>query len=161
MILKPGFPGQTVLTNLSVAKTVTRQHRDGSWSFLVPRFFNGGTIIGGTKEPQDWRSEPDLSTRNQLLAAGLALKPYAQPIASQDGAKGADTVGIISDIVGRRPTREGGMCLEVESRDVADRDTARGGRTGWVIHAYGAGGRGFEMSWGVAEEVTEMAMTLL
>lgn len=47
--------------------------------------------------------------------------------------------------MGRRPAREGGLRLEVEG--VAD------GKT--VVHAYGAGGRGFELSVGVAEDVVD------
>ncbi|CCF41970.1 hypothetical protein CH063_12090 [Colletotrichum higginsianum] len=46
--------GQTcAVANYSPA-TVTRQNADGSWSFCVPRNFDGGTIVGGTKEPDNW-----------------------------------------------------------------------------------------------------------
>jgi hypothetical protein len=58
---------------------------------------------------------------------------------------------VIRDIVGRRPARHGGLRLEVETLP-DDRE---------VIHAYGAGGRGFELSWGIAEEVSKMARTSL
>lgn len=27
-----------------------------------------------------------------------------------------------------------------------------------VVHAYGAGGRGYELSWGVAEDVTQLML---
>lgn len=53
---------------------------------------------------------------------------------------------MIRDIVGRRPAREGGMRIEIER--IAD------GKT--VVHAYGAGGRGFELSVGVAEDVVDL-----
>jgi len=53
---------------------------------------------------------------------------------------------VIRDIVGRRPAREGGMRIEIER--IAD------GKT--VVHAYGAGGRGFELSVGVAEDVVDL-----
>jgi D-amino-acid oxidase len=56
---------------------------------------------------------------------------------------------VIRDIVGRRPTREGGMRLEVEK--VEGEPVGRK-----IVHAYGAGGRGYELSWGVAEEVVNM-----
>lgn len=48
--------------------------------------------------------------------------------------------------MGRRPAREGGMRIEVE--ELAN------GRA--VVHAYGAGGRGFELSRGVAEDTTAL-----
>lgn len=50
---------------------------------------------------------------------------------------------VIRDIVGRRPARDGGMRIEAER--------APDGRT--VVHAYGAAGRGYEISRGVAEDV--------
>lgn len=57
---------------------------------------------------------------------------------------------VITDIVGRRPTREGGMRIEVEYQNVGY------SRDGPVVHAYGAGGRGFEISVGVAQEVCDL-----
>jgi hypothetical protein len=30
-----------------------------------------------------------------------------------------------------------------------------------VVHAYGAGGRGYELSWGVANEVADLARKIL
>ncbi|POR34772.1 D-amino-acid oxidase [Tolypocladium paradoxum] len=156
------FPtrGQTVATNLSdITKTVTKQNKDGSWSFLIPRFFSGGTIVGGTKEPGDWRTEPDVATRNRLLAAGLTIEPYAHKNTSRDKAESPKNVNAVSDIVGRRPTREGGMRLEVEERALVQHN--RESTTGCVVHAYGAGGRGYEMCWGVANEVVELAESLL
>ncbi|KAJ6439784.1 FAD dependent oxidoreductase superfamily [Purpureocillium lavendulum] len=156
------FPtrGQTVVSNLShVTKTVTRQSKDGSWSFLIPRFFNGGTIVGGTKEPGDWRSEADVPTRKRLLSAGLTLEPYAHDGPPRSAAETAADCKVIADVVGRRPTREGGMRLEVEERSWVrfGKDPTRG----QVVHAYGAGGRGYEISWGVASEVADLAMPLL
>lgn len=147
-----------MVTNLSaITKTVTKQNKDGSWSFLIPRFFNGGTIVGGTKEPGGWRTEPAVETRNRLLAAGLMIEPYAHD-APRSNAASLENVKVVSDIVGRRPTREGGMRLEVEERAVVQHNRATTGR---VIHAYGAGGRGYEISWGVANEVAGLAGSLL
>lgn len=53
---------------------------------------------------------------------------------------------MIRDIVGRRPAREGGVRIEVEK--VGE------GRT--IVHGYGAAGRGYEISWGVAEDVVSL-----
>ena len=59
---------------------------------------------------------------------------------------------VLGDIVGRRPAREGGMRVETEgvSLEVARNRTEEKKRV--VVHAYGAGGRGYELSWGVAQE---------
>lgn len=152
--------GQTVVTNLTdVQKTVTKQNKDGTWSFLIPRFFNGGTIVGGTKEPGDWRSTPCLPTRHKLLQGGLQIEPLSHGDGKIAPQKAMTDVKVISDVVGRRPTRVGGMRLEVEERPVAQ--GLNGNIQRCVIHAYGAGGRGYEISWGVANEVVALAVPLL
>ncbi|KPM40239.1 hypothetical protein AK830_g6342 [Neonectria ditissima] len=144
--------GQIVLTNLSSAvKTITAQNSDGSWSFVIPRGFNGGTIVGGTKDPNDWSLKPSAAVRSQILEAAQRIIPEAcnQPA----GAKAADSpsIRVIKDIIGRRPARHGGMRVETEARDGNQH----------VIHAYGAGGRGYELSWGVASEVQQLLRDLL
>lgn len=146
--------GQTVLAGFeSATTTVTKQKRDGSWSFIIPRFFGGGTIIGGTKQPGDWETEPDLATRQSLLLEAGSIIDYAT-----DDHVALDDVSIVADIVGRRPTREGGMQIEIEY----PKSLAAGfEQTKPVLHAYGAGGRGFEISWGVADEVAGLAQDVL
>jgi D-amino-acid oxidase len=56
------------------------------------------------------------------------------------------SVRVLKDVVGRRPARHGGPRLE--SEEIAP------GKM--VIHAYGLGGRGYELSWGVAETVQRL-----
>ncbi|CEI60253.1 hypothetical protein FVEN_g6427 [Fusarium venenatum] len=146
------FPirGQTVLTNLTAAdKTITTQKKDGTWSFIIPRSFNGGTVIGGTKEMGNWDLEPSQETRNKLLKAAQSILPQAC-----DKEHDVGSLKVIKDVVGRRPAREGGMRVETEAKD-----TTWG--TKHVVHAYGAGGRGYELSWGVASEVTELSKEVL
>ncbi|KAI0145518.1 FAD dependent oxidoreductase [Xylariaceae sp. FL1272] len=152
------FPmrGQTVLTNIeNPVATVTRQNKDGSWNFIIPRAFDGGTIVGGTKEPNDWRTEPSLDVRTTLLSALPLLDPETARRTEGGG------VGVIKDIVGRRPTREGGVRLEVESVRVEYGAVRGGARVQPVVHAYGAGGRGYEISWGVAEDVGKLVLDCL
>ncbi|KAJ4179170.1 hypothetical protein NW755_012638 [Fusarium falciforme] len=147
------FPtrGQIVLTNHSgFSKTITRQCKNGSWSFVIPRFFDGGTIIGGTKEPNNWETEPRLDTREELMEAAKGLDPGLA--ASLEGCKGDKSPYVIADVVGRRPNRDGGMRLQVEKNSPLGEDSRA------VVHAYGAGGRGYELSWGVAQEVTSLVM---
>jgi len=130
-----GATGQTCLVREVCDATVTVQRADGAWSFSVPRNFYGGTVIGGTKEPGDWNPHPDPATRRRLLDN---FKRYYPKVLA-----GKDDLTVVRDIVGRRPAREGGMRLEPE--------VVAGGKT--IVHAYGLGGRGFELSWGVAEAV--------
>jgi hypothetical protein len=134
----------------TATKTVTRQNKDGTWNFIIPRFFSGGTIVGGSKQSGNWAVEPDENIRKTLLAAGRKLRPYATGCQGHEDKE----IGVIADVVGRRPTREGGMRIEVESKMVD-------GLSRNLIHAYGAGGRGYEISWGVAAEVAKRAQPLL
>lgn len=103
----------------------------------------GGTIIGGTKEPNDWAARPRPDTRERILQ--MAAKMYP-PILNSKGK-----FDVIRDIVGRRPARKGGLRLEIE----AMKGDLRGKR---IIHAYGAEGTGYAISWGVADEVVKLAL---
>ena len=84
-----------------------------------------------------------MAVREELLRN--AAKMYPGIVNSKGG------FDVIKDIVGRRPAREGGMRLEVE--------TLPNKRP--VVHAYGIGGRGFETSWGIAEDVQRMVTETL
>lgn len=130
--------GQTCLVRNPCDATVTRQNADGSWTFCVPRNFDGGTIVGGTKEPNNWDSEPSPEVREELLRKFAATYPQ---IKGPDGE-----FDVLRDIVGRRPTRHGGIRLEGQRLE--------GERV--VVHAYGLGGRGYELSWGVAQTVVDI-----
>lgn len=150
------FPtrGQTILTNLtSVKQTVTRQNEDGTWSFIIPRMLGGGTVIGGTKEPNNLQVEPRPSTRHQLLSNFSKNLDMAElRYLSKDLLMDQDI--ILRDIVGRRPTRRGGMRVGVAKATKSDVNRVNHESASQsVVHAYGAGGRGYEISWGVAQEV--------
>lgn len=132
--------GQTCLVRNSVSATITRQNEDGSWSFCIPRPLDGGTIIGGTKQPHEWDPNPSPEIRAKLLSNASKWFPFTPENKGQ--------FDVIRDIVGRRPAREGGMRLELEK--------LAGGKS--LVHAYGAGGRGFEISQGVAEDTVELML---
>jgi glycine/D-amino acid oxidase-like deaminating enzyme len=131
--------GQTVLVRNQCERTVTRQNSDGTWTVLIPRP-GSGTIVGVTKEVGDMHAEARVETRETLLEKAKRLLP------GEMLEKQGDEWDVIRDIVGRRPTREGGLRLEVERLEGDKR----------IVHAYGAGGRGYELSWGIAQEVIKM-----
>ncbi|KEF59950.1 uncharacterized protein A1O9_04798 [Exophiala aquamarina CBS 119918] len=130
--------GQTVLVKQQYHHTITRQNRDGSWTFLIPRPRGGGTIVGGTKEIGDHHEKARPETRSKLLQQCVEVFP--------DFVESIEEFEVVKDNVGRRPWREGGVRVEIESID-GDRR---------LVHSYGAGGRGYELSWGVAERVVEL-----
>lgn len=139
--------GQTCLVRNTCDATVTRQNADGSWTFSVPRNFDGGTIIGGTKEPDNWDVAPSLANRERLLANFAATYPKVLEGSKSGGFE------VLADVVGRRPTRRGGMRLEVEEVEAATTNKAK---NPVIVHAYGVGGRGYEISWGVAGAVADL-----
>lgn len=130
--------GQTVLVKQQYHQTITRQNRDGSWTFLIPRPKGGGTIVGGTKEIGDHHEKARPETRSKLLQQSVEAFP--------DFVDSIEKFEVVKDNVGRRPWREGGIRVEIES---IDRDRR-------IVHGYGAGGRGYELSWGVAERIVEL-----
>ncbi|KFY70265.1 hypothetical protein V499_09317 [Pseudogymnoascus sp. VKM F-103] len=140
--------GQTCLVRNSCSKTITHQNSDGSWSFAIPRPLEGGTIIGGTKQPHDWNPNPMPEIRQTLLSNAAKWFPFASST--------PQTFDVVRDIVGRRPAREGGFRLEAETIGVVGADGCN--RTRNVIHAYGIGGRGVELSWGIAEDVAGLLL---
>ncbi|KAL4899329.1 hypothetical protein BDW74DRAFT_163689 [Aspergillus multicolor] len=130
--------GQTCLVRNPCSVTLTRQNSDGTWSFCIPRPLEGGTIIGGTKQVNNWDPNPSLETRETLLRNASKWFPFT----AESGGK----FDVIRDIVGRRPAREGGMRIELEKLE--------DGKT--VVHGYGAAGRGYEISRGVAEDLVKL-----
>jgi glycine/D-amino acid oxidase-like deaminating enzyme len=131
--------GQTVLVKQEFNKTITRQMADGSWSFLIPRP-GGGTIVGGSKEVNDFETGVRRETRERLLISAARYFPeFVDQVNKFD---------VVKDNVGRRPWREGGMRIEKQHLSR--------GRT--IVHGYGAGGRGYELSWGAAAKITELVL---
>src|SRR5579859_3095736 len=139
--------GQTVLVANPCDRTITQQNADGTWTFIIPRGLNGGSVIGGSKEPNDWNPDPVMSTRNEILRRAAKMYP---PIIRNGRPPTEGGFEILGDVVGRRPTRRGGVRIERE--DCEDKV---------IIHAYGIGGRGYETSWGVAEEVLQLVKDAL
>lgn len=144
------FPirGQTLLVRPSTPdhpyrdRTITHQSSDGKWTFLIPRPFDGGVIIGGTKQVnkiQDW---PDHQDTQDIVKSAQVMFPelFGEP------EIGAD---IVQTNVGFRPARKGGSRIELEMVRDNNKDKA-------IVHAYGAGGMGYEMSYGIAKAVSQI-----
>lgn len=127
-------------------RTITQLNADGTMTAIIPRPLDGGTIIGATKEPNDWTSVPRPETRTRLLE--MAAKMYP-PVLGPEGK-----FNVLRDIVGRRPRRVGGLRLESEPMQ----NELKGKN---IVHAYGAEGFGYAISWGVADEVLKMVQNIL
>lgn len=142
------FPirGQTLLINAPTGcklenYTVTYQLKLNEWTFCIPRPLDGGIILGGTKQPHATDVLPREEDTKALLARG-ALK---FPELMKTKANGEKYFDVVKVNIGFRPARENGMNFEVESH---------GSTT--VINAYGAGGSGYEFSYGIGYKVYEL-----
>lgn len=147
------FPirGQTLLVNPPAGnpygdKTITHQLKDGLWTFCIPRPLHGGIILGGTKQVGDKTNTPKIEDTNAITARGRVLFPELMKT-TVDGEKYFDIVQIN---VGFRPARKNGMNLNVDKYP-----------DNIVINAYGAGGQGYELSYGVGVTVNEKLTSIL
>lgn len=133
--------GQTLLVRPPkdcpyLEKTITHQSKEGFWTFLIPRPLYGGVILGGTKQPND-------SYRTARNEDTLAISSRAKTLFP--GLFRNGVLDIISINVGFRPARNGGLRIEMEKVN----DNV-------VIHAYGAGGMGYELSYGIGTKVKDI-----
>lgn len=144
------FPirGQTLLvrapTNCKLQDfTITHQLKNNEWTFCIPRPLDGGIILGGTKQVRATDSAPREEDTKALLARGAEKFPELMKT-DENGRKYFDVAKVN---VGFRPAREGGMNFEVEHHNGVK-----------VINAYGAGGSGYEFSYGVGLKVFELLL---
>lgn len=145
---KACFPirGQTILVNAPTGNslenaTVTHQLANGDWTFCIPRPLDGGFIVGGTKQVDATDEEVRPEDTAAVKARASKLFPQLMKV-SETGEKYFD---VVRTNVGFRPARKGGLNLSIEEHQ---------GKT--VINAYGAGGCGYEFSYGVGHKVYEM-----
>jgi D-amino-acid oxidase len=110
----------------------TARTNDSTFSYLIPR--RDTVVLGGTSQRDRWDAGPDPADRLTILENCAAAWPelrldMVDPVALQDN-------------VGLRPKRAGGP--RVEREQIGE---------GSLIHNYGHGHNGFNLSWGCAAEV--------
>ncbi len=99
--------------------------------YAIPR--SQDCVLGGTNEVSDSRAA-DSDATARIVTECQRVLGSAAPV-------------VLSERVGLRPSRKGGVRVAVEK--------LRDGRV--VIHNYGHGGAGFTLSWGCAQTVFELA----
>lgn len=107
--------------------------------YVMTRAAGGGTILGGSYQKGNWESQPDPSLAIRIMKRAVAMCP-----ALTDG-KGIEHLDVIRHGVGLRPVREGGTRIEKEKIDGM-----------WVVHNYGAGGAGYQSSYGCAKTAVNL-----
>jgi len=105
---------------------------DEALVYVVPRIHT--TVLGSTKQKNDWNVLPDDNDTKLILENAKALCPdYGD-------------VEIVQVKVGLRPTRPS---VRLEPEWFMDGKKL-------VIHNYGHGGSGFTVCWGCAKEVVQI-----
>ncbi|KAJ1899494.1 hypothetical protein LPJ66_002077 [Kickxella alabastrina] len=148
--------GQTVVVYAPAIKhTITRLGKQ--FSYVIPRG-DGTVVLGGTAEDGDWNAQPVPSTTDLILQRAIFLEPALLPESSTywntaaDSKRIADLKGcIISENVGFRPMREGGVRLETQT--CADPVF---GSDFTVVHCYGHSGYGYQTSIAFAQRVCQI-----
>jgi D-amino-acid oxidase len=103
------------------------------YTYVIPRAGSGGVIMGGIKSDR-LDAEIDPALKNDILKRVNS--------ATNGRFKNIDVnSNMVTDIVGFRPGREGGLRVE---------------REGEIVHAYGLAGAGYIFSFGVADRVREL-----
>ncbi|PLB44206.1 putative D-amino acid oxidase [Aspergillus steynii IBT 23096] len=112
-------------------------HRvDNDTTYVFPRYPTGGVILGGCRMDNNWNAEPDPQLAEGIKKRCCALAPEL--------GKPKD-LKVVYHAVGLRPSRKGGIRLEPEMIN---------GHL--VIHNYGAGGTGYQSSWGTAKHAVDL-----
>lgn len=117
---------------------------DGEACYIMTRAAGGGTILGGCYQKGNWESQVDPNLAVRIMKRAVA----ACPALTQ--GKGIEGLDIIRHGVGLRPVREGGTRVEKERI---------GGE--WVVHNYGAGGAGYQSSYGCALNAVSLVDEML
>ncbi|KAJ3038853.1 hypothetical protein HDV00_000259 [Rhizophlyctis rosea] len=137
--------GQTILVSAPQVKRTVMDVGGGlggsDVTYVIPRG-DGTVILGGTYQPNEWNLVPDPPTAEQIMQRCIVICPELV----EEGGRPR----VLRHDVGLRPSRKGGVRLEVELFGVED------GKVMPVVHDYGHGGYGYQSSWGCAASVFEL-----
>lgn len=129
-----------VRNNISKVYCVEGFDEPGEMLYMFPRK-EGGCIIGGSFAKDNWDAKEDVQLTQRIFQRALRHVPELT-----DAALGnPPQLDVVRVNVGLRPFREGGVRLEIDPE------------RRWLIHNYGAGGGGYQGSYGCAQAVVELA----
>ncbi|KAG9698446.1 putative D-amino acid oxidase, partial [Aureobasidium melanogenum] len=105
-------------------------------TYVFPRGPHNGVVLGGVRLDNVWNGDVDIEFAEDIKRRCCALAPeLGKP----------EDLKVIYHGVGLRPSRKGGARLEREKFGEH-----------LVIHNYGAGGAGYQASWGMAKEAVDL-----
>ncbi|KAJ5047831.1 hypothetical protein NUH16_006328 [Penicillium rubens] len=124
--------GQTMFVETDFDELIMLQ--GSQYTYIIPRMYTGGAIIGGVSQEGNLDRGVDESLRSNILSRVRNLSK--RRLDSVDLEKCSTR-----DIVAFRPARKGGYRLETEET---------------VVHAYGFGSLGYTYGYGAALKVREL-----
>ncbi|KAH6950274.1 hypothetical protein DER45DRAFT_513045 [Fusarium avenaceum] len=129
--------GQTMLVESDSHEMVMFQ--GSHYTYQIPRMYSGGVIVGGVSQPGNMDQTVDPEVRSDILRR--------MKLVSNDLYQDVNlNKHVMKDLVGFRPSREGGYRLEREND---------------VIHAYGFNTLGYTYSYGVALKIRDLIMSAI
>ncbi|KIM21924.1 hypothetical protein M408DRAFT_333181 [Serendipita vermifera MAFF 305830] len=111
----------------------------GESCYVMNRPFGGGTVLGGSSH-QTWDPTVDMDLAKRIMQRAIEACP--ELVKPGEGIEGLD---VIHHSVGFRPVRKGGPRIEVEELPGNLK----------IVHNYGAGGFGYQSSWGMASAAVQ------
>lgn len=134
--------GQIVIVRNEASKMMNisgTDDGDDEACYIMTRAAGGGTILGGSYQKGDWESKVDPNLALRIMKRAVTMCPQLT------NGRGIEHLDVVRHGVGLRPVREGGPRIEKE-------------RIGdiWVVHNYGAGGAGYQSSYGCAQAAVSL-----
>ncbi|UZJ51573.1 hypothetical protein CBS101457_000893 [Exobasidium rhododendri] len=120
---------------------------DQEFTYVIPRARSGQVICGGCAIPHDWGTEVDVELSKRILQRCIQVAPDLLDKGVDPSSEEAwKTIKVVGHGVGLRPSRRGGLRLEKECLATSEK------RSFHVLHAYGAGGGGYQSGYGTSIE---------
>ncbi|KAE8147896.1 hypothetical protein BDV25DRAFT_131680 [Aspergillus avenaceus] len=139
--------GQIVLVRNDAGKMMDvsgTDDGDGEACYVMTRAAGGGTILGGSYQLGNWASQPDPNLATRIMRRAVRMCPQLT------GGKGIEYLDVIRHGVGLRPVRANGTRIEKERI-----------RGVWAVHNYGAGGAGYQSSYGCSQAAVNLVQEVL
>jgi len=134
--------GQVVVVRNDAGKMMSFSGTDDGKDeacYIMTRAAGGGTILGGCYQKGSWESQPDPNLAVRIMKRAVEACP------ALTAGKGIEALDVIRHGVGLRPVREGGTRIEKEKIEGV-----------WVVHNYGAGGAGYQSSYGCSQAAVRL-----
>ncbi|KAJ7698674.1 hypothetical protein B0H17DRAFT_325581 [Mycena rosella] len=127
-------------------------YKDNHIAYVIPRQ-SGDVILGGTFQVDDWHPTSRPETVKLIKERGIEAYPELLPPNKRE-MRNIDDLDVVEECVGLRPTRRGGVRLEITSLTVGDKKFP-------IVHNYGHGSAGYQSSWGSAKHAVDLLKSVV